>query len=89
MADVGLYLNLLTPWRSQKVDRTQPGLPLKPGRCGAMNRASSVLARRRYSRDSMCWKARFCHISRRLQCVARPEPSDYAICMMPIAMRAC
>ena len=31
----------------------------------------------------------FCHVSRRLQRVARPESSDYAICMMPIAMRAC
>ena len=31
----------------------------------------------------------FCHVSRRLQRVARPEPSYYAICMMPIAMRAC
>jgi hypothetical protein len=32
---------------------------------------------------------RFCHVSRRSQRVARPESSDYAICMMPIAMRAC
>ena len=31
----------------------------------------------------------FCHVSRRLQHVARPESSDYAICMIPIAMRAC
>ena len=31
----------------------------------------------------------FCHVSRRLQRVARPESPDYAICMMPIAMRAC
>ena len=30
----------------------------------------------------------FCHVSRRLQRTARPECSDYAICMMPIAMRA-
>ena len=30
----------------------------------------------------------FCHVSRRLQRVARPEPSDDAISMMPIAMRA-
>ena len=38
------------------------------------------------------WKAQamegFCHVSRRLQRTARPECSDYAICMMPIAMRA-
>ena len=32
---------------------------------------------------------RFCHVSRLLPLVARPESSDYAICMMPIAMRAC
>ena len=32
---------------------------------------------------------RFCHVSRRLPLVARPKSSDYAICMMPIAMRAC
>ena len=32
--------------------------------------------------------SRFCHVSRRLQRVARPEFSDHAICMMPIAMRA-
>jgi hypothetical protein len=35
-----------------------------------------------------CSSTRFCHVSRRLQRVALPEPSDYAICMMPIAMRA-
>jgi hypothetical protein len=34
-------------------------------------------------------RRRFCHVSRRLRHVARPESSDYAICMMPIAMRAC
>ena len=30
----------------------------------------------------------FCHVSRRLRRSARPECSDYAICMMPITMRA-
>ena len=30
----------------------------------------------------------FCHVSRRSQRVARPECFGYAICMMPIAMRA-
>ena len=32
---------------------------------------------------------RFCHVSRQLQGVTRLEPSDYAVCMMPIATRAC
>jgi Flp pilus assembly CpaF family ATPase len=30
----------------------------------------------------------FCHVSRRLQRIAWSECSDYASCMMPIAMRA-
>jgi isoquinoline 1-oxidoreductase beta subunit len=34
-------------------------------------------------------RTRFCHVSRHLQRAARPESSDYAICMMPIAMPAC
>jgi hypothetical protein len=29
-----------------------------------------------------------CHVSRRLQRVAQPESSDFAVCMMPIAMQA-
>ena len=33
-------------------------------------------------------RERFCHVSRRLQRVVQPETLDYAICMMPIAMRA-
>ena len=35
--------------------------------------------------DSACG---FCHVSRRLQRVVQLETLDYAICMMPIAMRA-
>jgi hypothetical protein len=31
---------------------------------------------------------RFCHVSRRLQRIAWSDSSDYASCMMPIAMRA-
>jgi hypothetical protein len=52
----------------------------------------------RWAKLMICWRAmrrrcrattlRLCHVSRRLQRVALPEPSDYAICMMPIAMRA-
>ena len=59
---VGLYMNppahaivlsLDEKSQIQALDRTQPGLPLKPGKCGTMT--SSGTARPHCSRHSMCW----------------------------------
>jgi transposase len=64
---VGLYLNppehaivLCADEKSQiqALDRTQPGLPMKKGRCGTMLTTTRATARRRCSPPSMRWKAR-------------------------------
>jgi hypothetical protein len=57
------------------------------GRLGQLEASERLgISVRQFKRLVRAW--RFCHVSRRLQRVALPEPSDYAICMMPIAMRA-
>ena len=42
----------------QALDRTQPGLPLKPGKCGTLTHDTSATARRRCSPRSASSKAR-------------------------------
>ena len=69
--------------------RGPPILASPPSRCEALHSAappSAAIFVRQHARQELT--EGFCHVSRRLQRVALPEPSDYAICMMPIAMRA-
>jgi len=64
---VGLYLNpphkalvlcLDEKSQIQALDRTQPGLPLKKGRCGTMTHTTSAMAPPRCLRRSTCSTAR-------------------------------
>jgi hypothetical protein len=49
-----LVLSLDEKSQIQALDRTQPGLPMKKGRCGTMTHATSATARRGCSPPSMC-----------------------------------
>jgi hypothetical protein len=52
-----LVLSVDEKWQIQALDRTQPGLPMKKGRCGTMTHDYKRHARRRCSPRSMCWRA--------------------------------